>query len=229
MQIGTHGVGRPEIAQFVAEPLFRFLQDVPDPVLRQHRRTILRAPLLLFLRLGFRLGLIGSLPTQFINAGSEKILQVTLIPPAGQTSEQVLERAIEAEGILLQQPDVELVQTSVPGEGDTGFQTIVAALQGVSANSATLTVRLDPDTKRLFSEQAEKCGLEPGVAARQILELYVQRLRAGSIVVNDTTDFWEPHPPFGGASRTRSGWGRIGGGWAGAGGAACRTQSTRSR
>ncbi len=40
---------------------------------------------------------------------------------------------------------------------------------------------------------------------------YVDRLRAGSIVVNDSTDFWEPHPPFGGASRTRTGWGRIGG------------------
>ena len=40
---------------------------------------------------------------------------------------------------------------------------------------------------------------------------YVDRVRAGSIVVNDSTDFWEPHPPFGGASRTRSGWGRIGG------------------
>ena len=40
---------------------------------------------------------------------------------------------------------------------------------------------------------------------------FVDELRAGSIVVNDSTDFWEPHPPFGGASRTRTGWGRIGG------------------
>lgn len=40
---------------------------------------------------------------------------------------------------------------------------------------------------------------------------YVNGLRSGSIVVNDSTDFWEPHPPFGGASRTRTGWGRIGG------------------
>jgi succinate-semialdehyde dehydrogenase/glutarate-semialdehyde dehydrogenase len=40
---------------------------------------------------------------------------------------------------------------------------------------------------------------------------YVHGVRAGSIVVNDSTDFWEPHPPFGGASRTQSGWGRIGG------------------
>ncbi len=40
---------------------------------------------------------------------------------------------------------------------------------------------------------------------------YVKEIRAGSIVVNDSTDFWEPHPPFGGASRTQTGWGRIGG------------------
>ena len=47
------------------------------------------------------------------------------------------------------------------------------------ANRQPLTVRLDPESKKLFSEEAEKCGLEPGVAARQILELYVQRLRDG--------------------------------------------------
>lgn len=40
---------------------------------------------------------------------------------------------------------------------------------------------------------------------------YVEEVRAGTIVVNDSTSFWETHPPFGGASRTRSGWGRIGG------------------
>ena len=40
---------------------------------------------------------------------------------------------------------------------------------------------------------------------------FVHGLRAGSVVVNDSTGFWEPHPPFGGASGTRTGWGRIGG------------------
>ena len=33
------------------------------------------------------------------------------------------------------QPEVEIVQTSVPGEGDTGFQTLIAALQGQPANT----------------------------------------------------------------------------------------------
>jgi HAE1 family hydrophobic/amphiphilic exporter-1 len=90
------------------------------------------------------LALVGSLPTQFINAGSEKILQVVVIPPDGATSQAVLEQATIAEDILLARDEVELVQTTVPGEGDTSFQTIIAALQGQPANSATLTVRLDP-------------------------------------------------------------------------------------
>ena len=91
------------------------------------------------------LTLVGQLPTQFINTGSEKVLSIKLIPPAGASSEAVLEQSIEAETILLGQPDVETVQTSVPGEGDTGFGTIVAALNGQPANSATITVRLADD------------------------------------------------------------------------------------
>jgi acyl-CoA reductase-like NAD-dependent aldehyde dehydrogenase len=42
---------------------------------------------------------------------------------------------------------------------------------------------------------------------------FVDRLRAGNVVVNDTTDYWEALEPFGGASGTRTGWGRVGGKW----------------
>jgi HAE1 family hydrophobic/amphiphilic exporter-1 len=90
------------------------------------------------------LALVPLLPTQFINAGSEKILQVSIAPPTGATSEAVLDRAIEAETILSADEDVELIQTSIPGEGDTSFQTILSAQSGRPANSATLTIRLDP-------------------------------------------------------------------------------------
>ncbi len=85
------------------------------------------------------------LPTQFINAGSEKILSVVVAPPPGTTSAAVLDRATQAETILLADPKVELVQTSIPGEGEAGFQTIVAASSGQPANSARMTVRLQPD------------------------------------------------------------------------------------
>jgi acyl-CoA reductase-like NAD-dependent aldehyde dehydrogenase len=43
---------------------------------------------------------------------------------------------------------------------------------------------------------------------------FIDRLRAGNVVVNDTTDYWEALEPFGGASGTRTGWGRVGGKWA---------------
>ena len=95
------------------------------------------------------MAIVPLLPTQFINAGSEKILAVTVAPPAGTSSEAVLERAIEAEEILLADPEVEIVQTSVPGEGDTSFGTVTAALSGRPANSATLTVRLSDDVTDL--------------------------------------------------------------------------------
>ena len=42
-----------------------------------------------------------------------------------------------------------------------------------------LTLRLDPEDKEFFAEQAERCGLEPSVAIRQIIELYCQRMRDG--------------------------------------------------
>jgi hydrophobic/amphiphilic exporter-1 (mainly G- bacteria), HAE1 family len=90
------------------------------------------------------LTLVAQLPTQFINTGSEKILGVTVIPPSGATSEAVLERATAAEALLINLPDVEIVQTSVPGEGDTGFGTVFAALQGQPANSTRMTIRFDP-------------------------------------------------------------------------------------
>ena len=89
------------------------------------------------------LALVPLLPTQFINAGGEKILQVSVAPPTGATSQAVLDRAIAAEEILGRDEDVELIQTSIPGEGDTSFQTISAARSGRPANSATITVRLD--------------------------------------------------------------------------------------
>jgi HAE1 family hydrophobic/amphiphilic exporter-1 len=88
------------------------------------------------------MAVVPLLPTQFINAGSENLLQVTVAPPAGTSSAAVLARAVEAESILLADPEVEHVQTSVPGEGDTSFSTITAALSGRPANSATLNVRL---------------------------------------------------------------------------------------
>ncbi len=107
------------------------------------------------------LALVPLLPTQFINAGGEKVLQVSIAPPAGASSEAVLDQAIEAETIIDADPDVELVQTSIPGEGDTSFQTILAAQSGRPSNSATITVRLHPEADLMANSAELAAALEP--------------------------------------------------------------------
>ncbi len=103
---------------------------------------VLGISILLFVSTGI---IAPLLPTQFINAGSEKIVSVTLAPPSGVSSDAVLERTKQAEAILQADPKVLLVQSSVPGEGDSGLQSITAAFSGRPANSARLTVRLADD------------------------------------------------------------------------------------
>ena len=70
---------------------------------------------------------------------------MTIAPPTGASSAAVLAKSIEAEEILLADPEVVLVQTTVPGEGDTSFQVFQAAQSGIPANSATMTVRLEEE------------------------------------------------------------------------------------
>ena len=100
------------------------------------------------------LALVPGIPTQFINAGSEKVLLVNIAPPPGTPSSAVLDRAIQAEAILMDDPNVTLVQTSISGEGGTGFQSLTAAFTGRAANSASLTARLTDDT--VLATETEK-------------------------------------------------------------------------
>jgi len=88
-------------------------------------------------------GLVADLPTQFINSGSEKYLIVTVVPPSGAATDDVTARAAEVEAILLADDEVRYIQTTIPGEGDTSFQTLVSARTGRPANSASMFVRLD--------------------------------------------------------------------------------------
>lgn len=56
-------------------------------------------------------------------------------------------------------------------------------------------------------------GLVAAVFTRDIGRAfkYAERLRAGIVNVNDTSNYWELHIPFGGVSGTKSGIGRLGG------------------
>jgi hydrophobic/amphiphilic exporter-1 (mainly G- bacteria), HAE1 family len=101
------------------------------------------------------------LPTQFINAGGENVLIVSVSPPTGATSSAVLEKSIEAETILLADPDVRLVQTSIPGEGGTSSQAFLSAQSGRASNSATMTVRLADDADLTEATARLALALEP--------------------------------------------------------------------
>jgi acyl-CoA reductase-like NAD-dependent aldehyde dehydrogenase len=74
-------------------------------------------------------------------------------------------------------------------------------------------IRVDGDDQALSVANDSYLGLQAAVYTRSLKRAfrYVNELRVGNVVVNDSTDYWEAHEPFGGASGTRTGWGRIGG------------------
>ncbi|MGH3024212.1 MAG: aldehyde dehydrogenase family protein [Gaiellaceae bacterium] len=69
------------------------------------------------------------------------------------------------------------------------------------------------DDEALAVANDSHLGLQAAVYTRSLRRAfrYLDNLRVGNVVVNDSTDYWEAHEPFGGASGTRTGWGRIGG------------------
>jgi HAE1 family hydrophobic/amphiphilic exporter-1 len=87
--------------------------------------------------------LVPHIPTQFLNAGSQKYLQITVAPPSGTPSSTVLKAAQAVEVKLRTYPEINLIETTVPGDADTGLSTLSAAFTGGSSNSATVVVRLD--------------------------------------------------------------------------------------
>jgi acyl-CoA reductase-like NAD-dependent aldehyde dehydrogenase len=60
---------------------------------------------------------------------------------------------------------------------------------------------------------ADPLGLQAAVFTSSLERAFRfgEELRCGSVVVNDSTDYFESAQPFGGAAGTRTGWGRVGG------------------
>ncbi|MGH7642223.1 MAG: aldehyde dehydrogenase family protein [Candidatus Dormibacteria bacterium] len=79
-----------------------------------------------------------------------------------------------------------------------------------------LPVITGADDRELLSlANADQLGLQAAVFTRDLGRAFqfAERLQAGQVIVNDTTDYWDINMPFGGAGGKRSGWGRIGGKW----------------
>jgi len=69
----------------------------------------------------------------------------------------------------------------------------------------------DDEILRLANDT--ELGLQAAVFTRSLSRAfrYGEQLRAGSVVINESTDYFEGAQPFGGAGGTRTGWGRVGG------------------
>jgi succinate-semialdehyde dehydrogenase/glutarate-semialdehyde dehydrogenase len=74
-----------------------------------------------------------------------------------------------------------------------------------------LTADGDEEILRLANDT--ELGLQAAVYTQSLRRafLYGEQLRAGSVIVNESTDYFESAQPFGGAAGSRTGWGRIGG------------------
>ncbi len=107
------------------------------------------------------LALAPLLPTSFVDAGGENFLTVTVSPPQGSSSAGVQDKTAEAEQILLANEDVELVQSTIPAEADTGAQALQAAFSGRASNSAIITVRLSDDADLEAARDEIKADLAP--------------------------------------------------------------------
>jgi acyl-CoA reductase-like NAD-dependent aldehyde dehydrogenase len=74
-------------------------------------------------------------------------------------------------------------------------------------------ITVGSDEEAIAAANDSYLGLQAAVYTRSLPRAfrYLESLRVGNVVVNDSTDYWEAHEPFGGAAGTRTGWGRIGG------------------
>jgi acyl-CoA reductase-like NAD-dependent aldehyde dehydrogenase len=74
-------------------------------------------------------------------------------------------------------------------------------------------ISADGDADALRIANSDPLGLQAAVFTKSISKAFTiaEGLRCGSVVVNDSTDYFENAMPFGGAGGTRTGWGRVGG------------------
>jgi succinate-semialdehyde dehydrogenase/glutarate-semialdehyde dehydrogenase len=66
------------------------------------------------------------------------------------------------------------------------------------------------DEEAVAMANRSNLGLQAAVFTSSLAQAfwYADRVRSGTVVINDSTDFWETFQPFGGAAGTDTGWGR---------------------
>jgi succinate-semialdehyde dehydrogenase/glutarate-semialdehyde dehydrogenase len=92
-----------------------------------------------------------------------------------------------------------------------GTDTLINREETFGPIVPVITVADDDEALRVANDS--HLGLQAAVYTSSLKRAFrfLDHLRVGNVVVNDSTDYWEAHEPFGGASGTQTGWGRIGG------------------
>ena len=74
-------------------------------------------------------------------------------------------------------------------------------------------ISADSDDELLRLANDDALGLQGAVFTQSMPRAYrfVEEMRTGQVIVNDSNGFWDINMPFGGVGGTRTGWGRIGG------------------
>jgi len=72
------------------------------------------------------------------------------------------------------------------------------------------TFKTDAEAVEIANESRYGLVMSVFTSSLKRSHYYVDQLRAGNIIVNDSTDYWEAHLPFGGGGGTKSGHGRLG-------------------
>jgi HAE1 family hydrophobic/amphiphilic exporter-1 len=131
--------------------------------------------------------LVPHIPTQFLNAGSQKQLSISVSPPSGTPSLAVLDQARTVESKLRSFSEVKLIETTVPSEADTGLSALASAFTGGAGNAATIVVGLD-DSTNLDTEQtklaAAMASLQPDGWQFQVAQNSMTGSSSISVVVS---------------------------------------------
>ncbi|HEY7359009.1 MAG TPA: efflux RND transporter permease subunit, partial [Ktedonobacterales bacterium] len=118
-----------------------WLQRIYTPVLRwalSHRAITLVVAVVLFVG---SIASISKIPTSFLNEGAQKIISITVSPPAGSDAQAVSDEAARVETILSHDSSVDRYQTTIGGSSSQqALRSVV--LGGGSSNSASITVSL---------------------------------------------------------------------------------------
>jgi hydrophobic/amphiphilic exporter-1 (mainly G- bacteria), HAE1 family len=133
--------------------------------------------------------LVPHIPTQFLNAGSQKFLTISVAPPSGTPSESILDVANTVTAQIRGDKDVTLIEATVPGDGDTGNSGMIAAFTGSAPNTATILVGMSSSVDLDAKQKQYSASLDKVAGTGWTVEVSQQSLTGSSgigVVVSGT-------------------------------------------